>query len=1357
MANKYNEKQLEQIKASIDAAFKDPQDPRNAEILKRIKEGKMNYELKAVGLNPVKVERPKAAIKPFLTETLAQPIPEDLKVPQPKPQGSVAGRMIGDIPSDLKESAESLKQKGTEISQNLIDVYRDDEITAANKFLSTLGAGAATVVGALDEAVMGTGKLFLTDEAEKRLGEIVKERVAGTNLEKSIKDLMEWHSGLDKNTQTTLNAIVPMAELMSEFIILDKVAAPIREGISEGIDTATDVARRLPSVGEEMEGAIESGLRSTGQAIDTYQTTARAERIAEQQAKVDKAVSQIVQAKGDTQTIEAAKRALREVDPEKIQNYPDLNQYLRDRNAAIADELDQYLEQFDTVFKPEETGKYTKVGNETVIDSPVMDAIDGLENAYRKSGEKSKAVEMIQLRNKFKNQGLTVKEINDISRRYGIEFKDRAFNKMGDAKQGYNAEAFENIRRGVKVVVLERLPDYYAKTLDSAMSDNSTTLRATEKMEGKVAGLYDKITERTMAQKISRKLGDSIDALTFGGLRGFVASMLPSNIGNKAMNSIEIEKMIAKNLEEVQALEDLYRQNPTNFADKFVEWYRSVHPGLGIKAQGDSHPSGLRMSSDGKDIIPSDSIKYAFRNSEDYKGFYQRVKELPEGKNLTDNEIQKIYNNFTGGREAVFDVSDKKKINEETAQAKKWLEDTLKERDTHFYGDSSPIYELDDRIRTTSQKDKLYDEAEEWMKQRYGMNFEEFKQTPLYKSLEDVFDDAHTRPSILMKSLDSEAFEEAVNRVVKGKSKIETPEEYPKVELPSYTEKVVRFADEGFEQTDNLRGGTWYATNESKTYDFSKGENLAGVGGANRVEKELNLGKSLEVEGSPIEGGTNFFFDSDSGYTKYIPQKDVDIMDSIGDLVIDEDLSGVEMRKRIVEELKKSPTLKRAGFSEEEFYILVSNPQPHMSVADMIVSLSLKGKGYESLILKNGADTHILAFGDVTPEGVREAWNNLNKGNVKIYGNRKVSDDSFNQAMENFLEEGQMQWLEEEVVQRALINGVPIKEAHTTDWIGLLGGDAETLSKSKLKSRIDELISQKKASFNEGEIPQTTFIRGVEVKETTPPTMYHGTRNVSWLDEGQEMAPGETGFQGPGIYWTVSPKEAGGWMSVGNVEGGDVLKLNLKENIKMASISERDYEGMMLDTLDEMKKNPEKFGVDKYGVNETNAYLAVQEELEKAGFGGIKFELTEAQKTARYGSEAYPGMSDYGIVFQGKFVEPKRALDDLLEGWTSMADGSELPKYTPEMDELNLPKGTTKPIKLYRGTVEGEDLSDRLSSWSAVREVAEEHAEVNGGKVIERTIDPDDILVSLTDLTPEQKRKYGIIEDEEEFILKPLK
>ena len=159
-----------------------------------------------------------------------------------------------------------------------------------------------------------------------------------------------------------------------------------------------------------------------------------------------------------------------------------------------------------------------------------------------------------QLKTKLETQGLTLRELNDLAREYGVEFNRKAFSKLGEPLTSVNAQAFENTRKGIKQVVRRMMPDDVTKMLDKRMSEMFNTSRLVGKMEEKVNALYQKVQKRGVLKRASMKLANVVDAATFGTVSGFLSRMLPSNVGLKVMNSIDLEKSLNKLLKKFDKL-----------------------------------------------------------------------------------------------------------------------------------------------------------------------------------------------------------------------------------------------------------------------------------------------------------------------------------------------------------------------------------------------------------------------------------------------------------------------------------------------------------------------------------------------------------------------------------------------------------------------------------------------------------------------------------------------------------------------------------------------------------------------------------------------------------------------------------
>lgn len=214
----------------------------------------------------------------------------------------------------------------------------------------------------------------------------------------------------------------------------------------------------------------------------------------------------------------------------------------------------------------------TQVGNKTVKQNFVKDALDQLDELYVSIKDAPKRAEIVNIKNKLKTEGLTLKEVNDVSRLYGREFGSKAFSKIGDPLTSVNAQAFENTRKGIKNVVRNLMPDETVKMLDQRISDLYNTRRLVAKMEERVNALYQKVKKRGVLEQIAMKTADVANAVTMNTVSGFVSRLLPSNVGLKVMNSIDLEKALSGSLKKINGL--LRTSNDSLLRDQVVKIIR---------------------------------------------------------------------------------------------------------------------------------------------------------------------------------------------------------------------------------------------------------------------------------------------------------------------------------------------------------------------------------------------------------------------------------------------------------------------------------------------------------------------------------------------------------------------------------------------------------------------------------------------------------------------------------------------------------------------------------------------------------------------------------------------------------------
>ena len=278
----------------------------------------------------------------------------------------------------------------------------------------------------------------------------------------------------------------------------------------------------------------------------------RAANIAAREAETRDLVGRITQGKKGTQ--DAAIRALSEVDTTNVRTYAALNRAIENQTEALARQLDEYLDARPEVLTKDSLTKTSTVSGKTVSVNYVDEAVKQLDELYDKIKAPEDKARIEALTEKLNTEGLTRRELNDLAREYGRTFGQKAFSRTGDPLTSVNAQAYENTRKGVKEAFRSTLDDDTAKILDRKMSDLLNTSVATRKMEEKVNNLWQKVKPRTVPERLARGAANIVDTATLHTVSSFLSRMLPSNVGLKTMNSLDIEAELAKNLKKLDKI-----------------------------------------------------------------------------------------------------------------------------------------------------------------------------------------------------------------------------------------------------------------------------------------------------------------------------------------------------------------------------------------------------------------------------------------------------------------------------------------------------------------------------------------------------------------------------------------------------------------------------------------------------------------------------------------------------------------------------------------------------------------------------------------------------------------------------------
>jgi hypothetical protein len=405
-----------------------------------------------------------------------------------------------------------------------------EHATRAVRGISALGAGALETAAAPVTAAVEKGMSFLADKpinpavpnspTFREVGQAIPEPVK-QKLAQGIEAIPEDQRNVFEDLLIGLGAIEGGAALIAE-------RGAIKKGVTSLAKEGADIAKK--------------GAKETGEFL-----AERRQLINDAKIDVDEITGQIVQ--GKKKDIPKAKRALSQLDTKDVQTYEELSNVADDRISALSEKMDEFLLEDTTPKQLDDLAKTVKVGERKVTQNFVDDAMNHLEELYEKTGALEEMATIQNLRDKAVNEGLSMKEINDLSREYGITFGKKAFNKVGDPLTSVNAVKFENTRKGIKNAVRSNLTGDTAKAIDSSISDLFTVKQLTEKMTEKVNALSQKVQKRGVAQKLARSLANVVDTATLGAPKAFFNRLfVRSNLGDKILNAIDLEKALQKNL-----------------------------------------------------------------------------------------------------------------------------------------------------------------------------------------------------------------------------------------------------------------------------------------------------------------------------------------------------------------------------------------------------------------------------------------------------------------------------------------------------------------------------------------------------------------------------------------------------------------------------------------------------------------------------------------------------------------------------------------------------------------------------------------------------------------------------------------
>jgi len=443
------------------------------------------------------------------------------------------------------------------------DIYTEGKIGAPRAAATITGEaiGGAFDIGSQLPVIKQGLELF--GAGISALSETAPIEKAGEALAPTTQKVIDWYEGLSPEDQKAVKA----AGNILAVIPAGKVA-------ERGVAAATKIAEKVPVLAEK--------------GVETARTI---ERTLRKNTTTDtEVVGKILQ--GTKKDIAPGLEVLRNIDTTGVKTYSDLNTVLRGKIKNLSRNVDEQLLQDTIPKKLSDLIKAEKVGEKTVTTNYVQKALDSLEELYIKTESPVDATRISQLRDKAISTGLTAQEINNIAREFGTEFGQKAFSKRtGEALTSVNAEAFENIRKGVKDTARQFMPDDATKAIDLEISKIYNTQRLVERMSEAVNKLEQKVSGRGLVEIISRRIAETIDIATLGGPKAFITKLFfPSNVGMKTLNSLDLQEQLSRNLKLIQGIENA---SDTIIVDTIVNYAKSLKKKAGLSIEDVSGVSPL--------------------------------------------------------------------------------------------------------------------------------------------------------------------------------------------------------------------------------------------------------------------------------------------------------------------------------------------------------------------------------------------------------------------------------------------------------------------------------------------------------------------------------------------------------------------------------------------------------------------------------------------------------------------------------------------------------------------------------------------------------------------------------------------
>lgn len=431
---------------------------------------------------------------------------------------------IKGIGSDIAESYSKTSGKVGEIAQSDVGLGR--------KLFQGLGQAAGFVSSGIGSIFTGGVKALTPEAIQKPAGEAITSVAQKVVEAEPVKNMLNWYSNLPPEQQRDVDSVLGISSLALDVAGVGLGAKGVKAGAKVGMEAVETGAK---AVAKTYEPVISKGMQVAKESISPT-------------VSPEKALGEVLQGAEKTVSKETLE-AVATLPTEKVKTFKDLDKVITKKVDELAKKVDTDLDADPTPIKLKDlTTTKTTSGGQAVKANYVEQAINHLEEAYGASGDLVGAKEMKELLQRAKKTGLSRKEVNNLARKYGSEFKSKAFGKTGEPLTSVNAKLYETVRTELKGVARAGIKGGEAQLADKTMGRLLNTQTLIKKNIEAVNKLTQKIKERGLFEKIGHAVGKYGDILSGGSIRGIVGGILPRGAGYKTMNALDLEEVLAKNL-----------------------------------------------------------------------------------------------------------------------------------------------------------------------------------------------------------------------------------------------------------------------------------------------------------------------------------------------------------------------------------------------------------------------------------------------------------------------------------------------------------------------------------------------------------------------------------------------------------------------------------------------------------------------------------------------------------------------------------------------------------------------------------------------------------------------------------------